>query len=107
MKGEPHDKRRRTQADRDAARTARDIVRVTRIRQDLARRPASEARDEVMTLVDQELAALRDPGYQRARLEAERCLAFGQQVPGWAMKALSKRPKEGATRMSQSEGRTP
>jgi hypothetical protein len=57
---------------------------------DLTRQPPSAARDEVLALVDQELAARRDPRYQAARLEAERCLAGGRQVPGWAMRELNK-----------------
>jgi hypothetical protein len=65
-----------------------------KIREDLERRPATAARDEVMGLVDQELAALRDPRYQAARLEAERCLKRGRRLPTWAVEELFKRPRK-------------
>jgi hypothetical protein len=67
---------------------------VTKIHEGLRLRPASPARDEIMALVERELAMLRDPAYQAARLEAERCLARGRQVPEWAMRSLFKGPEK-------------
>jgi hypothetical protein len=104
MKGQPHDtrekrQRKRIQGERDAARTARDLARMTKIHAGLRLRPASAARDELLTLVDRELAMLRDPAYQAARLEAERCMARGRQVPEWAMQFAVQGTGEGAARM--------
>jgi hypothetical protein len=90
--GELHNPSKRTQADRDAARTARNIVRASSIRDDLARRPSSRTKDELLALVEEELAALNDPRYQAARLEADRCLAQGRRLPPWANRAMSSGP---------------
>jgi hypothetical protein len=103
VKGQPHDKgrnrqRRQTQTERDAEKTARDTARVTKIHEGLRLRPASAARHEIMASVERELGMQRDPQYQAARLEAERCMARGRQVRRWAMLAVQG-TGEGAARM--------
>jgi hypothetical protein len=84
---------KRTRAERDAAHTERDIGQVLKARVMVERWPHSAWRDEMLALTDRELGMLRDPAYQAARLEAERSLAHGRQVPRWAVQALfSERP---------------
>jgi hypothetical protein len=82
---------KRTQAERDAIRTDRDIAEVLKARAMIEHWPASAWRDEVLALTNRELVMLRDPQHQAARFEAERCLSRGHPVPQWAMRALNER----------------
>jgi hypothetical protein len=56
----------------------------------------------MLAFTDRELAMLRDPPYQAARLEVERCLARGQRVPERAIQQLKDCDWRGPTNPSWS-----